>query len=109
VSLVSVQAQNWTQTAEIGEGIETGEIVEIVNTDAAFMQVAEKMVGCSKGLGEYPTLSAIFSFVTAQWVRRSCQSFLRLISGQTGSSSVLGKTEAHNRQNQIIERDVVII
>ena len=43
---------------EIGEAVETGEIVEIVNTDVVFMQVAEKMAGCSKELGEYPTLSA---------------------------------------------------
>ena len=56
MSLVSVWARNWTQTAEIGEAVETGEIVEIVNTDAVFMQVAEKMAGCSKGLGEYPTI-----------------------------------------------------
>jgi len=59
VSLVYVWARNWTQTAEIGEAVETGEIVEIVNTDAVFIQVAEKMAGCSKELGEYPTLSAI--------------------------------------------------
>jgi hypothetical protein len=31
--------------AETGEAVETGEIVEIFNIHAGFMQVAEKMVG----------------------------------------------------------------
>ena len=54
---VSVLARNWTQTAELGEAVEKGEIVEIVNIHAVFMHVAENMVGCRKRLGEYPTLS----------------------------------------------------
>lgn len=45
VSLVSVSARNLTQTAEKGEGVEKGEIVEIANVHAAFMQVAENMLG----------------------------------------------------------------
>jgi hypothetical protein len=45
VSLVSVLGENWPQTAEIGELVETGEIVEIANIHAIFMHVAEKMVG----------------------------------------------------------------
>jgi len=40
---VSVSARNWTQTAEKGEGVEKGEIVEIVNADAVFVHVAENM------------------------------------------------------------------
>jgi hypothetical protein len=50
-----------TQTGEIGEAVETDESLEIANTHAVFVQVAENMVGCQKRLGEYPTLSAIFS------------------------------------------------
>ena len=58
VSLVSVSGRNWTQTAEIGEAVEIGEIIEMANIHAVFMHVAEKMVGWQKRLGEYPTLSA---------------------------------------------------
>jgi hypothetical protein len=42
---VSVSGRNWTQTAEIGEAVETGEIIEIANIHAVFMHVAENMVG----------------------------------------------------------------
>jgi hypothetical protein len=59
---VSVWGGNWCYSCGKFERVETGEIVEIGNIHALFMQVAEKMVGCSKGLGEYPTLSAIKAF-----------------------------------------------
>jgi hypothetical protein len=49
-----------TQTGEIGEAVETGEIVEIASIHAVFMHVTENMVGWQKRLREYPTLSAIF-------------------------------------------------
>lgn len=39
---------------------EKGGTVEIASIHAVFMHIAENMVGCSKRLGEYPTLSAIF-------------------------------------------------
>jgi hypothetical protein len=45
VSLVSVYGRNLTQTDEIGETVEKGEIVEITNIDAVFMHVAENMLG----------------------------------------------------------------
>jgi len=45
VSLVSVSGENWTQTAEIGEAVETGEIVEIGNIHAVSVHVAENMLG----------------------------------------------------------------
>jgi hypothetical protein len=38
--------------------IEVVEIGEIASIHALFVHVAEKMAGCSKRLGEYPTLSA---------------------------------------------------
>ena len=44
--------------AEIGEGVETGGIIEIANIHAVSTHVPEKMVGYGKRLGEYPTLSA---------------------------------------------------
>ena len=37
------------------------EAVEIASIHGVFMHVAEKIAGCSKRLGEYPTLSAIRS------------------------------------------------
>jgi hypothetical protein len=40
------------------EGVERGEIVEIANIHAAFMDVVKNMVGYEKRRGEYPTLSA---------------------------------------------------
>ncbi len=55
VSLVSVWGGNWCYLCGRVEGVETGEIVEIANTHAVFMHVAENMVGCEKPLGEYPT------------------------------------------------------
>jgi hypothetical protein len=45
----------------MGETVEKGGGVEIVNIHAVFAYVAESMIGCSKRLGEYPTLSAISS------------------------------------------------
>ena len=45
VSLVSVQGRNWFYLSEIVEGVEKGEIVEIANIHAVFMQVAENMLG----------------------------------------------------------------
>jgi hypothetical protein len=47
-----------TQTDEIGEAVEIGEIVEIANVHADFAHLAENTAGCRKRLGEYPTLSA---------------------------------------------------
>ena len=44
-----------TQTGEIGEAVGKSEIVEIANVHAVFVHVAEKMVGCLRRLGEYPT------------------------------------------------------
>jgi hypothetical protein len=41
------------------ERVETGEIVEIANSHAVFMHIAENRARCGKCLGEYPTLSAI--------------------------------------------------
>ena len=61
VSLVSVSARNWCYLCERFERVEKGETVEIANVHAVFMQVAENMIGCSKRLGEYPTLSAMSS------------------------------------------------
>ena len=58
MSLVSVYGRNWTQTAEIEEIVEKGEIIETANSHAVFAHVIENMVGCRKRLGEYPTLSA---------------------------------------------------
>jgi hypothetical protein len=55
VSLVSVYGRNWTQTAEIEEIVEKGEIIETANSHAVFAHVIENMVGCRKRLGEYPT------------------------------------------------------
>ncbi len=45
VSLVSVLVRNWTQTAEIGEAVEKGEVIEGANIHAVFMHVAESVVG----------------------------------------------------------------
>lgn len=45
VSLVSVSARNWCYSCGKVERVETGEIVEIGNIHAGFMQVAEKMLG----------------------------------------------------------------
>ena len=59
VSLVSAWGRNWRYLCGRIERVETGETVEIAKIHAVFMHVAEKMVGCSKRLGEYPTLSAI--------------------------------------------------
>jgi hypothetical protein len=42
---VSVLARNQTQTAEIGEIVEKGGIVEIASIHAVVTHVAEKMVG----------------------------------------------------------------
>ena len=46
--------------------MEAVEIGEIASIHELFMHVAEKIAGCSKRLGEYPTLSAIFSLISAQ-------------------------------------------
>lgn len=46
---------------EIGETVETGENVEIANLHAIFAYIIENRAGWQKWLGEYPTLSAIFS------------------------------------------------
>jgi hypothetical protein len=54
VSLVSVPGRNWCYLCERVEGVEKGEIVEMANIYAVFMQVAENMIGCRKRLGEYP-------------------------------------------------------
>ncbi|MGC0777942.1 MAG: hypothetical protein WCD68_12105 [Candidatus Acidiferrum sp.] len=51
-----------TQTGEIGEAVEKGEIVEIASIDAVVMHVAEKRVGWQKRLGEYATLSPTVAF-----------------------------------------------
>jgi len=48
---VSVSARNWTQTAEIGEAVEKGGIVEIANIHMGFMQVGENMLRIAKRLG----------------------------------------------------------
>jgi len=45
VSLVSVSARNWRYLCGTIEKVAAVEIVEITNTDAVFMHVAEKMVG----------------------------------------------------------------
>jgi hypothetical protein len=42
---VSVWGENWTQTAEIVEGVEKSGIIEIANIHAVFVQVAENMIG----------------------------------------------------------------
>ncbi|HXN23361.1 MAG TPA: hypothetical protein VOA41_11535, partial [Candidatus Dormibacteraeota bacterium] len=47
------------QTTENLDTIEAVEIGEIASIHALLMHVAEKIAGCSKRLGEYPTLSAI--------------------------------------------------
>jgi len=43
--LVSVSARNWCYLCGKVQRVETGEIVEIANIHAVFMQVAEKMGG----------------------------------------------------------------
>jgi hypothetical protein len=55
---MSAWGRNWCYSCGTVEGVEKDEAVEIVNIHAVFMYVAEKMVRCSKRLGEYPTLSA---------------------------------------------------
>jgi hypothetical protein len=54
VSLVSVLVRNWCYSCERVEGVETGETVEIATVHAGFLDLAEKMVGWRKRLGEYP-------------------------------------------------------
>ena len=56
VSLVSVLGGNWRYLCGRIERIETSEIVEMANIHAVFMHLPENMVGCSKRLGEYPTI-----------------------------------------------------
>ena len=56
MSLVSAWGRNWRYLCGRIERVATGEIVEIANVHAVFMHVAEKVVGCSKRLGEYPTI-----------------------------------------------------
>ena len=46
--------------------MEAVEIGEIASIHELFMHVAEKIAGCSKRLGEYPTLSAIFPLISEQ-------------------------------------------
>jgi len=58
VSLVSVWGRNWCYLCGTVEVVAECDIVEIANIHAVFMQVAEKMIGYEKRLGEYPTLSA---------------------------------------------------
>ena len=70
MSLVSAWARNLAQMVEIGEAVETDEIVEIASIDAVFMDVTENIVGWRKGLGEYPTLSATsFIFLSLRRAR----------------------------------------
>ena len=57
-SLLSVQARNLTQTHQIGEEVEKGELVEITNIHGVFMRVTEKMVEYEQRLGAYPAFSA---------------------------------------------------
>jgi hypothetical protein len=45
VSLVSAWGGNWCYLCGTVERVEKGEIVEIVNVHADFMQVAETMLG----------------------------------------------------------------
>ena len=58
MSLVSVWGRNWSYLCGRIEGFAIGEIVEIASIHVVFTDVAEKMVGYGKRLGEYPTLSA---------------------------------------------------
>jgi hypothetical protein len=60
VSLVSVLERNWCYSCGTVETVAVCETVEIANIHAVFGHLLENMVGCSKRLGEYPTLSAIF-------------------------------------------------
>ena len=45
---------------EIIDNIEMVENVEIANSHAVFLHIAENKAGSQKSLGEYPTLSAIY-------------------------------------------------
>ena len=58
VSLVSVLARESFYSCGRVEKVEIGETVEIASIHAGFVHLIENMVGCSKRLGEYPTLSA---------------------------------------------------
>jgi hypothetical protein len=72
-------ARNWTQTAEIGDAVEKGEIVEIVNIHTVFMHFVENMVGCRKRLDEYPTLSRPHSpFCLEKQSRSLCTDYARI-------------------------------
>ncbi len=65
VSLVSVLGGNWCYLCGTVERVAECETVEITNVYAVFMHVAENMIAYEKRLGEYPTLSAIFSSVVS--------------------------------------------
>jgi hypothetical protein len=62
-----------TQTVEIGEEVEKGEMVEIANIHAYFMHVVEKIVGRREWLWEYPTLSAITLDAFRSCLQLSCK------------------------------------
>ncbi len=79
MSLVSVYGRNWTQTAEIEEIVEKGEIIETANSHAVFAHVIENMVGCRKRLGEYPTLSATKSCPKGSMILRKVEQVRRVL------------------------------
>jgi hypothetical protein len=56
---MSAWDRNWRYLCGRIERVEIGEIGEIASIHALFMHVAEKIAGCSKRPGEYPTLAAI--------------------------------------------------
>jgi hypothetical protein len=51
---------NWCYSCGRVERVEKGDTVEIANTHAGFVHVAENILTYAIGRGEYPTLSAIF-------------------------------------------------
>jgi hypothetical protein len=71
--VVSVAARNRYYLCGTVERVAECETVEIANVHAVFMHAAENMIGCPQKLGEYPTLSAISSWVNNIVAFLSCR------------------------------------
>jgi hypothetical protein len=65
---------------ETGETVEIGEIIEISGIHAVPTHITENVWAYSKRLGEYPTLSAIFTFIWLTAAFENCTFFAPVVS-----------------------------